>query len=651
MSPNGRIFVYLETETLWSDNKIVDRRRILDLETGEFLTGPPAQEQDENQSRVWWKPDGSGFAFLEKPEGDDHRQAYFFDLATGDVTQLTDHSEAIARLIWRRDGRGFYFIAAAQQSNGDGQLLADGWIIPPFESNANREIWEVDLETRTTNPVVAGGFSVQQVTLSRDGRYLTYSRRPDHKYDSAFAGEVIVHDVETTEARRWTANAHGEALPRLSPDSQAVAYIASVNADGEHFYEPKVFIKTVGKAPERILPRMAMEAMDFRWDQTGEGLFILGNTGLRADLYHYTIATQTLRKLTEGDHSVTHWAYDATSDRHIARIETADNPGEFFQMTQHTDGFKKLTGVYDDWPNRFLMPAQRPVSWRGRGGARLEGLLVYPIGYQVGQHYPLVTITHGGPQASSRFGTWFSSSYLPVLAGQGYMVFLPNHRGGTGYGDAFLRDMRGRYFRNAHHDVMDGIDALIDRGLADPDQLIKMGWSAGGHMVNKLITHTNRFKAASSGAGAADWLSQHGESDSRFARMFIFGGRPWDRNAPRRQYWQDSPLRNAWKVETPTLFYVGENDTRVPPTQSILMYRAVQATGTPTVLYQAKSEPHNFRKPANQLFKINSDLEWFASFARGIGYEFDMPVAAFVQEPVPPQTADASPDPDATPSP
>ena len=104
-------------------------------------------------------------------------------------------------------------------------------------------------------------------------------------------------------------------------------------------------------------------------------------------------------------------------------------------------------------------------------------------------------------------------------------------------------------------------------------------------------------------------------------------------------------------MKTPTLFYVGENDTRVPPTQSILMYRAVQATGTPTVLYQAKSEPHNFRKPANQLFKINSDLEWFASFARGIGYEFDMPVAAFVQEPVPPQTADASPDPDATPSP
>lgn len=651
MSPDGRYFVYLETETRWDENEIVDRRRILDLETGAFLTGPAPLAAEDGQSRVWWKPDNSGFAYLETPEGEDHRQVHFFDLTTETVIQLTNHSEAVSRLIWRPDSTGFYFIAAAQQPDNNTQLLSDGWIIPPFESNANREIWDFSLQTQSASPVVQGGFSVQQATLSRDGRHLTYSRRPDHQYDSAFAGEIIVHNVETGEARRWTANAHGEAYPRFAPDGRAVAYIATVNADGDHFYEPKVFIKTIGKEPERLLPQMAMEALDFRWDQSGRGLFILGNTGLSANLYHYTISSRTLRQLTDGDHSLTHWAYDASSDRHIARIETAENPGEFFQMSAGTDGFTKVTNTYADWPERFAMPRQGRVSWRGRGGTRLEGLLVYPVGYEAGNRYPLVTITHGGPQSSSRFGTWFSSSYLPVLAGQGYMVFLPNHRGGTGYGDRFLRDMRGRYFRNAHHDVMDGIDALIDRGLADPDQLIKMGWSAGGHMVNKLITHTNRFKAASSGAGVADWLSLHGESDSRFARMFIFGGQPWDRNAPRRQYTRDSPLRNAWKVKTPTLFFVGENDTRVPPTQSILMYRAVQATGTPTVLFQAEGEPHNFRKPANQLFKINMELDWYAGFARGEAYEHVRPDAAYAPAPPQPRTADASADPDATPSP
>ena len=221
------------------------------------------------------------------------------------------------------------------------------------------------------------------------------------------------------------------------------------------------------------------------------------------------------------------------------------------------------------------------------------------------------------------------SRYVAVLAGQGYMVFLPNHRGGTGYGDAFMRDMYGGYFRNAHLDVMDGIDALIDRGLANPDRLIKTGWSAGGHMVNKLITYTDRFKAASSGAGASDWRSMHGESDVRHSRAFIFGGSPWDKDAPLAQYEADSPINEAWKVVTPTLFFSGANDVRVPPTQSILMHRAVIAAGAPSSFYLMPGEPHGFGKPANQLFKINTDLAWFARYALDQTYDPVLPREAF----------------------
>jgi dipeptidyl aminopeptidase/acylaminoacyl peptidase len=93
-----------------------------------------------------------------------------------------------------------------------------------------------------------------------------------------------------------------------------------------------------------------------------------------------------------------------------------------------------------------------------------------------------------------------------VLASHGYIVLQPNYRGSTGYGDDFLRDMVGGYFRQSHLDVMAGVDYLIDQGIADPDRLVKMGWSAGGHMTNKIITFTNRFKAASSGAGAVNWI-------------------------------------------------------------------------------------------------------------------------------------------------
>src|SRR6185369_15798512 len=158
-------------------------------------------------------------------------------------------------------------------------------------------------------------------------------------------------------------------------------------------------------------------------------------------------------------------------------------------------------------------------------------------------------------------------SYVQVLTGKGFVVLRPNYRGSTGYSNAFLRDMVGGYFRNAHLDVLAGVDALVARGLADPDRLVKMGWSAGGHMTNKLITFTDRFKAASSGAGAADWISMYAQTDVRTDRDFWFGGSPWQKDAPIERYWDQSPLKNVAAAKTPTLFFVGENDPTVPLSQ------------------------------------------------------------------------------------
>ena len=641
LSPDQRYFAYLRSQTLWDENKIVKRLNVIDQMTGAPLEIALRPDEGASHSRVWWHPDSSGFIYLKKPGGQTKRQAFFYHLGRRDETQLTAHGGAVLDIFWLPDGAGFYFVSVEQRSAEAGRLLNKGWLIPPFESNAFREIWYFDLATRSAEAVVSGNFSVRQVCISRDGSALSYSRQPDHRFDSAHRGDVFIRQRDTGARARWTSNAHGEVMPQLSPDGRSLAYIATVNEAGAPFYEPKVFVKTETGRARRLLPDMAMEALAFAWDQPGDGLFILGNTGVRAHLFHYSLSTRTLRQLTRGDQSLADWSYDAVTDTHLARIETARNPGEYQLMRDPDVGFQPLTSEYADWPQTFALPRQQQVSWRGRRGTRIEGLLVYPIGYEPGKRYPLVTITHGGPQSSARFGTWFATSYLPVLSGQGYMVLLPNHRGSTGYGDRFVRDMAGRYFRHAHLDVMDGIDAMIERGLADPDRLIKMGWSAGGHMVNKLITQTDRFKVASSGAGASDWLSMHGESDSRFGRQFIFGGTPWQRDAPRRQYTRDSPLKEAWRVTTPTLFFVGEKDTRVPPTQSILMYRAVFATGTPTALYQAKDEPHNFRKPANQLFKINTELNWFAAFALGQRYEPVLPDAAYAEPPLNVDLSDA----------
>jgi dipeptidyl aminopeptidase/acylaminoacyl peptidase len=234
-----------------------------------------------------------------------------------------------------------------------------------------------------------------------------------------------------------------------------------------------------------------------------------------------------------------------------------------------------------------------------------------------------VVQTHGGPQASDKFGFGRWANYTQVLAARGYVVLQPNYRGSTGYGDPFLRDMVGSYFKNSHLDVMAGVDHLIAIGLVDGERMAKMGWSGGGHMTNKIITFTNRFKAASSGAGAANWISMYAQSDVRTYRTPWFGGTPWQANAPIDTYWEHSPLKYVSKVTTPTIFLVGDDDPRVPPPQSVEMYRALKSLGVPTHLYRAPREPHVWGELRHELFKVNVELDWFERHVTGRSYTWE----------------------------
>jgi dipeptidyl aminopeptidase/acylaminoacyl peptidase len=210
-----------------------------------------------------------------------------------------------------------------------------------------------------------------------------------------------------------------------------------------------------------------------------------------------------------------------------------------------------------------------------------------------------------------------------VLTAKGYAVLRPNYRGSIGYGNVFYRDMVGGYFTHAHLDVIAGVDALVKQGIADPDRLAVMGFSAGAHIVNKLITMTDRFKAASSFAGASNWISLYAQSDLRGNRTLWFGGTPWQKNAPIDRYWSQSPLKDVANVRTPTLFLVGENDVRVGLSQVLEMHRALKANGVPTELQVAPREPHLWLEPRHQLFKGNVELAWLERYVTGRPYTWE----------------------------
>jgi dipeptidyl aminopeptidase/acylaminoacyl peptidase len=216
-------------------------------------------------------------------------------------------------------------------------------------------------------------------------------------------------------------------------------------------------------------------------------------------------------------------------------------------------------------------------------------------------------------------------NFFPVLSAKGYAVLRPNYRGSVGYGNAFYRDVINGYFNNMATDVLTGIDALVQRGVVDPDRLVAMGWSAGGTLVNKLVATTDRFKAGSAGAGVANWTSLWAQTDNTAFRRTWFAGTPWQKNAPTDLFWSSSPLKDVSNVKTPTLFFTGDSDQRVPMAQSIEMYRALKSNGVPTRLYTAPREGHQWGELRHQLFKANTELEWFEKYAMGRSYVWEPP--------------------------
>jgi dipeptidyl aminopeptidase/acylaminoacyl peptidase len=433
---------------------------------------------------------------------------------------------------------------------------------------------------------------------------------------------VWVMDATGGAAVALTSNGVAESGSTLSPDGSQVLFLAQANERFDTYYNANLFVMpTAGGAARDLTRDFGHEVIDAAWSKDGRTIYFLANLGVHSQLFELAVAGGAPRALTTGNHAIGGWSYLPARGQHVFTKDDPVNGGDVWTMTSGAPA--QVSHVFDRYPRDFRLPRQEKITWKGADGVTVEGLLFYPLDYQAGQRYPLVVQTHGGPQASDKFGFGRWNNYTQVLAARGYVVLQPNYRGSTGYGDPFLRDMVGHYFVNAHLDVMTGVDHLIAIGLVDGDRMVKMGWSGGGHLTNKIITFTTRFKAAASGAGAANWISMYAQSDVRTYRTPWFGGTPWQVKAPIDVYWEHSPLKYVSNVTTPTIFLVGEEDVRVPSPQSVEMYRALKSLGVPTHLYIAPREPHGWGELRHELFKVNVELAWFEAYATKRPYTWE----------------------------
>lgn len=627
LSPDGRDVVYTRADSDWKAGRKVTHiwRARVDGGAAIQLTNGA-----EGESSPRWAPDGRTIAFTSKRGDNEVAQIYLIAVDGGEARQLTSHATAVSDITWTPDGSALIFRASDPKTAEEkARDKARDDVYAYDENYKQTHLWRVAVESKAETRITDGNFSIISYELSDDGKRIAYHRAPTPLLGDGPEGEVWVAGADGTGAVQVTKNGVPESGATLSPDNSQVLFTSGSNERFETYYNGRLFIAPAGGGAARVLvgEKEPYDVDGAVWSPDGKSIYFLANMGVHEELFVVPASGGAPKALTNGRHSVSNVSRSGSRLTFVVGDSTG---AEVFVLDpaaagagSGTPGLKKVTNAFDYVTREFALGRQEAITWKGADGVTVEGILTYPVQYQAGQKYPFVVMTHGGPQAADKYGLGSSNYEIQVLAGKGYAILQPNYRGSTGYGDAFLRDMVGHYFRNSHLDVMAGVDEVIRRGIADPDRMVKMGWSAGGHMTNKIITFTNRFKAASSGAGAAQWVSMYAQSDQRFYRTPWFGGTPWQKDAPIDVYWNSSPLKDVANVTTPTVFFVGEKDPRVPMPQSIEMYQALKSNGIPTRLYIAPREPHGWAELRHNLFKMNAEIEWFEKYATNRPYEWE----------------------------
>jgi len=633
-SPDGKWIAFL------SDRPVVGSAGGDDKDTGsgDAKAGRVAKADgdDDKTTRLWLIAPTGGEAqplYREKldlssyawsPDGKTIYLAATTPLTPEDEGKQKDEWKDVIR--WREQERGDLLLAlpvAASLAAASAQPMAH----PAKDaSKTDTKSGDAALPLPAEARIVARSkLAIGEIAPSLDGTALAFlTQSVSRRMESPGDTEIFLVPSGGGDAREVTHNDALESELRWSPDGKWLhfaVHAAGGSLEGKYrdaqgrLYRMHPANGQSESKPERLGAEFPGSLEDFDFLPSGQ-LIALGLKGMEQQIYAIDGAKATKLPGQAGNYAG--FSAPKTGNALLVRLSSINHPGQVYLAADalHPDQLTPLTHLNPIFAER-AQPEWQPYRWKSKDGAAVEGVLIFPVGVHPGtpeaKRLRMLTLIHGGPADAdgNRFGAdWYD--WAGLAAADGWLVFRPNYRGSSGYGDEFMLQIAPHLVSKPGEDILAGVDALVKDGVADPDRLAVGGYSYGGYMTNWLITETTRFKAAVTGAGAVEHAANWGNDDVTFDDAWYLNGKPWE--TP-EIYQSEAALFRMNRVTTPTHIVQGQADVRVSYLEGVTLERALEQLGVPHSFLAFPGEGHGLgRNPWHGYIKVREELKWLDKY-------------------------------------
>jgi dipeptidyl aminopeptidase/acylaminoacyl peptidase len=644
ISPDGRSLLYALRTADVEANRRVTHTMLTAVATPGNARRFPNDTTRATEAR--WSPDGSRIAYVAGG------QLWVADARGGDARRITNLAGGAGGAVWAPTGTHIAFVSTVTPDCSDDacnrarekareeskvkaytadRLLYRHW--NAWDSGTRSHLFVINVDGTGLRDLTAGArYDVpvppfggsEQYAWSPDGRELAYTAKEPTR-DEAWSTDVNVYLVSIGGGAPrviTAANKGADQNPVYAPNARFLVYASQERAGFESDRWRLMFHDRARGTSREALVGWDRSPDSYFFSSDGRSLFVLAQDGGREKLFRFrmdVVGAPTPQPLV-AEHNNTQFTLSRDGGTIAWVRDAAHRPHEVFIGTVGDRGLtntRQLTRHNDELLSRLQLNPVEEMWSRGALGDSVHSFVLRPPQWEAGKKFPVILLIHGGPQGAW-LDTWHSRWNYQMMAAPGFGLVIVNPRGSTGYGQAFLDSVTKNWGDEVYRDLMQALDAALARNTwMDSTRLGATGGSFGGYMTNWIAGHTNRFDALVSHAGVFNLEAMYGATEELWFTDWEFGGPWWDSTAMATQYRRYSPHLFAKNFETPTLVIHGELDYRVPYTEGLSLFTALQRRGVPSRLLVFPDEGHWILKPQNQRLWWSEVQGWFGRYLRG----------------------------------